>query len=148
VFNIDELKKELIETKKNDLENNTFNFINRTIEILSHNVLKPFIAIILGIVFSSLKVIFIPSGVAWYSFTILAIYCYAYGVYILIKDNSIKSKIKKTSSGNTKQVEILRNKAIADNNQELKKAIELMTSNPSDIELQALMEYCREKSLI
>jgi len=148
LFNIPEIKEELIEIKKKDFENNTYHFVEKLIERLSHDVFKPFSSLIVGIVFSTLKTVFIEGSIGWYIFICLSIFFFSYAVYILIKNSIIKSNVCKKSNSNTKQVEILRNKAIADNNGDFQSAVNHMTSNPIDIELQALIEYSKEQKWI
>lgn len=148
MFNIPEIKEELIEIKKKDFENGTYHFIEKLIERLSRDVVKPFSSIAVGIVFSVFKNIFIEGTIGWYIFISFSIFFCLYGIYILFKNSHIKSYICKRSKGNTKEVEILRNKAIADNNEDFQSAVNHMTSNPTDIELQALIEYSKEQKWI
>lgn len=148
MFNIPEIKEELIEIKKKDFENGTYHFIEKLIERLSRDVFKPFSSIFLGVIFSIFKSIFIEGSAGWYLFILLSIFFCLYGIYILVKNSIIKSHVCKKSNSNTKQIEIFRNKAIADNNEDFQSAVNHMTSNPTDIELKALIEYSEEKKWI
>ena len=93
MFNIPEIKEELIEIKKKDFENNTYHFVEKLIERLSHDVFKPFSSLIVGIVFSTLKTVFIEGSIGWYIFICLSIFFFSYAVYILIKNSIIKSNV-------------------------------------------------------
>ena len=77
MFNIPEIKEELIEIKKKDFENNTYHFVEKLIERLSHDVFKPFSSLIVGIVFSTLKTVFIEGSIGWYIFICLSIFFFS-----------------------------------------------------------------------
>lgn len=148
MFNIKNYKRSLIDAKKKDFEYNTHDFTIMKGEILLKNSSKPIIAIFIGIIFLFIRIIFEKWSIPWLGLTFFSMMFCIRGLYFLAKIHFLEKEFSIDSPTNQYTLNTLFNKAKASKNDDFLSAIIKVKYFPTDIKVQALLEYAEEKCWI